>query len=404
MHSKKSSRSITSWTRIFAGNSLPDKEEVRHSAFSTDQGAKDDPKRSAAAAESAMTSLSRVRTNPGTPSLNPDDAKIGGGTLTARPASGHAQGSGLASSPDHARKESASLSLGPVEMDNILPSESKPPTMPHTYNNHDAELEGLVDRFGFIYQNTRLKKKDRLAGSFNKKHRLDGVEGLGSRRRGSHGDIDQGPGTKSERSARPSTPASLADDSPKTWTDFLKVSSMSGITRPTELLSSTPSAQAIVTLNTVETSPSGLTTPPRLLNVPTKSQPMTSVLPGAVESKITTAAKVNDHSQDGEQTEPVKLLLQQLTELHDTVQRERSAAWNEFLRRVRAERPTDSQQAPEVDLADNELIGISSLGLPKNRSKYEKFKVLVLSGIPVTLRPKIWAEVSPIRQRRWEDY
>ena len=96
--------------------------------------------------------------------------------------------------------------------------------------------------------------------------------------------------------------------------------------------------------------------------------------------------------------EPVKLLLEQLTELHDTLQAEREAKFNDFLRKVRAERSTTvssdrvSNNVPEADTPNGELIG--NLGHAKNRAKYLQFKALVLSGIPVSLRPRVWAECS----------
>jgi hypothetical protein len=93
----------------------------------------------------------------------------------------------------------------------------------------------------------------------------------------------------------------------------------------------------------------------------------------------------------------MKLLLEQLTDLHDALQSERDARWNDFLRRVRAERANNLDRAntPEADLLNGELIGIATLGRSKQtKNKYLHFKSLVLAGIPVSLRPKIWAECS----------
>ena len=52
-----------------------------------------------------------------------------------------------------------------------------------------------------------------------------------------------------------------------------------------------------------------------------------------MEEPVAISAKANSA-----EVEPVKLLLEQLTDLHDTLQRDRTVRWNEFLRKVRAER------------------------------------------------------------------
>ena len=118
-------------------------------------------------------------------------------------------------------------------------------------------------------------------------------------------------------------------------------------------------------------------------------------------------------SEQANDKEPVKLLLEQLTELHDTLQSEKEVKWNAFLARVRAERAatlTSSsdrvlKNAPEADLIAGELIGIASLGRsPKTKNKYLQFKTLVLAGIPVSLRPKIWAECSGASSLRIPTY
>jgi hypothetical protein len=114
------------------------------------------------------------------------------------------------------------------------------------------------------------------------------------------------------------------------------------------------------------------------------------------------------------------LLLEQLTELHDTLQRERTAKWNEFLRKVRAERRREGEAAaatdpdranlslamPEATLADGEVVGIAGLGNKGKvgRNKWREFRSLVLGGIPVAHRAKIWAECSGASAMRVPGY
>jgi hypothetical protein len=120
-------------------------------------------------------------------------------------------------------------------------------------------------------------------------------------------------------------------------------------------------------------------------------------------------------------TEPVKLLLEQLTDLHDTLQRDRTVRWNEFLRKVRAERRKEGEAAaaaaasdrtvtavdtPEATLADGEVVGIAGLGNKGKvgRAKWREFRSLVLGGIPVALRAKVWSECSGASAMRIPGY
>jgi hypothetical protein len=104
----------------------------------------------------------------------------------------------------------------------------------------------------------------------------------------------------------------------------------------------------------------------------------------------------------------VKSLLDQMSDLHDNLQREKSVRWNEFLRKVRAGNKREGVSAssgegglkgyvaPETFLADGEMVGVASLGNKGKlgRAKWQELRRLVLGGIPVTLRAKVWAECS----------
>lgn len=97
-----------------------------------------------------------------------------------------------------------------------------------------------------------------------------------------------------------------------------------------------------------------------------------------------------------------------MSDLHDNLQREKSVRWNEFLRKVRAgnkregvaastgDGSSKGYVAPETFLADGEMVGIASLGNKGSvgRAKWQEFRRLVLGGIPVALRAKVWAECS----------
>ncbi|EAQ86798.1 hypothetical protein CHGG_08051 [Chaetomium globosum CBS 148.51] len=217
---------------------------------------------------------------------------------------------------------------------------------------------------------------------------------------------------------RPGTPCSSEepreDTKPKRWQDYLKIA-----TFPTELLSHTPliSAQGFEVLEAAEAPKS-----------PGHSPSMMSEDRGFLPSATTTAAITPSDTEiqprrEGEQppaatlakedAEPVRMLLENLNNLHDTLQREKTVRWNDFLRKVRAERKRDGEAAaaaaaaaaearfqratavmPETRLGDGELIGVASLGIQGKvgRAKANEFRSLVLGGVPVASRSKIWSE------------
>lgn len=411
LHSQKSNRSI-GWTKIFAGTSLATKEDAgRPRSSSLEQERHVAPKISAPTADPAM--LARVRTNPGkAPNASKSNTLAPNNTLKSRPTGRRTPTFGAPTGSEHTRQDSDATSLGPVEMDTILDAAAKPPTMTHAYNNY--QTEGLLtDRFGFIYdQRQRKRQRQALAtAKLNRVSGMSGVESLSSFRT----DSDSGDEANHVRSnetlvppQRPETPASMQEEEsqPKKWSDYLKVPAKLSNMRPTELLSHTPSAGAVVTVSAADAI--GTITPPkaRETTISVKSQlalPITSFVPKPSQSSVTADSPTFANNQNHVATsspdqEPVKLLLEQLTELHDTLQAEREMKFNDFLRRVRAERSMTASSdralhnVPEADIPNGELIG--DLGHAKNRAKYLQFRALVLAGIPVSLRPRIWAECS----------
>ncbi|KAL6901211.1 rab-GTPase-TBC domain-containing protein [Trichoderma evansii] len=339
------------------------------------------------------------------------------------------RGSGAGSSPGPSSLRADKF--GPVEMDAILPPESQPPTLSRIYNNY-PNSEYLTDRFGFIYDQRRKKRQreaSQMAQHISNGHRR---ELLGNGRAGiSPNMLDDVPSSKMSVSSdpRPGSPSSqeeraAGEEKAKRWQDYLKIA-----TFPTELLSHTPgiSATAVSVTEGADDRASSASSL-RLVERSARSPAITPTESGLVPLASTTTAI--DHettltqppSEDPtlgtlvkEDTEPVKLLLQQLSDLHDTLQRDKTAQWNEFLRKVRAERQREGEAAlaaataaaearferpgiiqPEEQVADGEMIGISNLGNKGKvgRAKWNGFKTLVLGGIPVSYRAKVWSECS----------
>ncbi|KAI3340483.1 TBC domain protein [Ustulina deusta] len=302
----------------------------------------------------------------------------------------------------------------PVEMDTIFSPEGQPPTLTHIYNNFN-NAEYLTDKFGFIYDQRRKMRQREAAQVAAQMKRGSRAEMLTGGRSGiSPNSLDDSASSTRESGSdgRPGTPNSAEDvveqGRPKRWQDYLKIATV-----PTELLLHTPIATSTMEVlegNDPPKSPGLITTNDRGF-VPPASSATAALNSSSTTREIEEASATLVY----EDVEPVKLLLQQLSDVHDALQREKSIRWNEFLRKVRAERRREGEAAaaaavaaaearfqqapvmiPEAKLTDGETIGIADLGVKGKvgRAKWNEFRSLVLGGIPVANRPKIWAECS----------
>ncbi|KIV92520.1 hypothetical protein PV10_03811 [Exophiala mesophila] len=390
VRSNQSSRSFASWTQIFGG-----KPNGRSRASSLGQDAA--VASPASEAESSLANVSKTQISSLQDGNKSSQSLPSSNNSKPRPPPRRAPtASRLSASPNHVRKESNASSLPPtVELDSMIESSLLPPTMTNQYNDTSGLL---TDRYGFIYDQ-KQRKRQALQARHHKKNKMSAAETIASFR---SGESPQSEGL----AERPSTPISIDEDtSKKSWQDYLKVSTTIPTGRPRELLSHTPSAGAVVTVSTADAA--GTITPPRRegpISVSgQKALPTTSLTTETLPSTVNTVS--GDFTPDSETDTtndfgPARVLLEQLTELHDALQTDRATRWNDFLRRVRAERASSaaersSNNVPEADVVNGELIGIATLGRSsKTKSKYLHFKSLVLSGIPVSLRPKIWGECS----------
>ncbi|KAK3304151.1 rab-GTPase-TBC domain-containing protein [Chaetomium strumarium] len=322
-------------------------------------------------------------------------------------------------------------SYGPVEMDAILPPEDQPPTLTHIYNNYPG-ADYLTDRFGFIYDQRRKKRQREAAQMARHAKKGSRTEMISNGRNGISPPLleDSASGKMSVGSdGRPGTPGSseeLREDAkPKRWQDYLKIA-----TFPTELLSHTPSisAQGFVVLEAAET-PKSPSCSPSIMSEDRGFLPSATttaaITPSDTETLPPSESEQPSATLAKEDAEPVKLLLENLNQLHDTLQREKTVRWNDFLRKVRAERKRDGEAAaaaaaaaaearfqratavmPEARLGDGELIGVASLGIQGKvgRAKANEFRSLVLGGIPVAYRSKIWSECCGAKALRIPGY
>jgi small G protein signaling modulator 3 len=441
LHSRKSSKSVTSWTvKLFAGNSQNKdtpgdssgdrsrasslgEDKLKNTAKTSNLTGKNGL--SAVAALKRINSYSAVNSLPNT-STTPGPSRLG---LQRR-----VTGSNTPQAPNADRSNgTAATNLGPVEMDAILPVESRPPALSDlNFNYQSGGL--LTDRFGFIYDQRRKKRQKEAALLRKATNRNSMTETINSHR---SGDLEEGDDEDDHQQTglglmipdQSETPISTEEGdneglTAKRWQDYLRIA-----TRPTELLSHTPSAAPLIGVATPDEPPKRVASTVALdkagaPSVSPSSQPTASTSAVVADtpefaniparSQMTTAISISNEQ------EPVKLLLEQLTELHDVLQRERTTRWNEFLRKVRAERRREGEAAaaldperahmslnmPEATLADGEVVGIAGLGNKGKvgRNKWREFRSLVLSGIPVAHRPKIWAECSGASAMRIPGY
>ena len=425
--SRKSSSAVTSWTtRLFAGGNTPavrqpeKQKTLRGRSATTGNG------------EDYSTEITSTASGPALSSAKAALMKVNNMDVPARQPRKNAQTPMLVPGaisksvsqpspqmPNSPKSVDAATNLGPVEMDTIYSPNSKPPTLAQPGSKDDISTDLLTDRFGFIYdqrQSTRVAdaSREHTRGKSNASANVEMIGGLRDPLKSADSDrVSQR--SKRNSTHRPETPASMddrLDEKPaKRWQDYLKVA-----TFPTELLSHTPSAKPATKVVSEDnpnflkrsatiTDPGG-SLPTTSLNLESEMSPITV---GNTElSQVTLRPSSAESSSTAVGGEPVRLQLSQLTELHDTLQRERRVKWNEFLRKVRAERQKEGETSagsdtrskpavmPEVTLTDGEMIGVAGLGNKGKggRAKWKDFKQLVLAGIPVAYRAKIWAECS----------
>lgn len=441
LHSRKSSKSVTSWTvKLFAGNS---QNKDTPSASSGDRSrasslGEDKLKNTAKTSNltgknglSAVAALKRINSYSGVNGLPNTSTTSSPSRLGLQR---RVTGSNTPQPPPNADRSNgtAATNLGPVEMDAILPMESRPPALSElNFNYQSGGL--LTDRFGFIYDQRRKKRQKEAALLRKTANRNSLTETINSHR---SGDLEEGYDEDDHQTGlgltipdQSDTPVSAeeADNeglTAKRWQDYLRIA-----TRPTELLSHTPSTAPIIGVSAPDEPPKRVASTVALdkagaPSVSPSSQPTAST--SAIVADTPEFANIPARSQMtttismSNEQEPVKLLLEQLTELHDVLQRERTTRWNEFLRKVRAERRREGEAAaaqdperanmalnmPEATLTDGEVVGIAGLGNKGKvgRNKWREFRSLVLSGIPVAHRPKIWAECSGASAMRIPGY
>lgn len=276
----------------------------------------------------------------------------------------------------------------PVELDNIVPQNIQPPTLLPSWNNHYGLPDRyLTDRFGFIYDRHKdLASPHVSASAMSTSAETDDASEL-------------------KESVKKETTHELSNNKRHTSLRVIEENAKPGIRiappnqfQP-EVVTQNATAMLTKPINDIDE-----------LNVP-------SAVIGANRGPNS-----------------VRMLLAQLTDMHDILQKAQTVRWDEFLGKLNS--IADAEPGAFIENG-TELLGVSGTGLAgggnggndnasgfsfslvsgagssgagngsgkkkKTRSSKEgkqlwrEFKTLVLGGVPVAYRAKIWGECSGAR-------
>lgn len=290
----------------------------------------------------------------------------------------------------------ADPSSGPVEMDTIVPHAIQPPTLLQSWNEY-YPTDYLTDRFGFIYNKNHRSPSTKNGTKKDSKGAKEIPE--------TEAPEDETPGSSADERLNGEGAAVTDAGDPKVLTKWQEL-----LMRPPS--PNTGSSHISPKATTAESSLSAH-------GGHTKLRPQAIAILGKVskspnattfsEAPLALRSPMNAETPSGTEAQTVKLLLGQLSDLHDSLQRDRSIKWNEFFKKIRRERRRGEEEErgmPEVLIGDGELIGIATLGNEGRggKQRWKEFKSLVLGGIPVAYRWKVWAECSSATALRVPGY
>lgn len=301
--------------------------------------------------------------------------------------------------------------LAPVEMNYWFPQEALPPALNKQLDTSAAK----IDRFGFLYEEKRNRRQH--DGTERRPSSIQGTEvpksptgSILSRSRPSSISASLGPSVSATHS--------LDDDSSSVnvkWYDYLT----SDPTGAVQFLSDMPFSGTTRLVQTVRTAVNGNARTQGPLNksepvtaISTQSvSPATDIFPESVRSESSSATDVSVHTQDTSSQlhdQTAKALLKSLNDEHERGQQRKKREFEEFMHkslalRLRNEESPQSWNAesvnklhlaPEAHLVEGSVIGFASIGLDGQgaKSKRKELHRLILQGVPVELRSKVWGE------------
>ena len=256
-----------------------------------------------------------------------------------------------------------------VELDTIVPAGKQPPSLSSRWDDHyKTEESGLTDRYGFIVARnqsrvgdvldlreslrewTRFDEERWTNVAIETEDRIEELRKLGAKETRVSSTFVDGRNTPIKENTTIQASVVMTDVRVHSPTD-VKVTSplINEILLVDTTVESTPREPIVQIRDTAPLTPSlTVATPP----MPTLSNP----------SDLST----------------IKLLLSKLNDLHDSLDRANKQRWDKWLSQSD---PTDSLLTPP-------------LGTKYRKQRLRDFKLLVMGGIPVKYRSKIWAECS----------
>lgn len=318
----------------------------------------------------------------------------------------------------HVSRPSSSLSrrdLAPVEMNSWFLQEDLPPAL-----NKQNGPNTVTDGFGFLYEEKRKRKQHD-----------------GNRRPSLYPPAAQPRSPISATFGR-NRPASISisinsapvdndEEDEKAanmrWHDFL----MLDTTATASYLSDMPLLGANRIMDRVRSAVGGYSSTQGALN---KAEPVVAISTQAVtspsgeafsesiRSETSSATDVSVHTQDTSNASPsgpsqtAAALLQQLNDEHERSQQKKKAEFEDFMNKSLVHRLRGNDEgtsanssrsgegsnqlhiSPEAHLVEGSAIGFASIGLGGKGAKTKRKELhrLILQGIPVELRSKVWGE------------
>ncbi|BFZ62564.1 hypothetical protein YB2330_003665 [Saitoella coloradoensis] len=286
-----------------------------------------------------------------------------------------------------------SLTEHTVELDTIVPRDARPPT----FVSEPREDRILTDRFGFIYdaKSQRSRKLSEVVDLSAEEERAAAAEERPVTPRTREGEDEDGAGEEED-----------VLKTPTHWTHFKQFE-----VKPRPVTQRVPNGLGLRKRRSQSLSAVGQSlrsssagalgaVPMRhpLRRTPTSLAPASSI-PTAMST--VTAATQSSANVNGE-TSTARLLLSQLTD-HDALQKAQREKWDAFFKKIRAERAA-LPDGPGGE--QGELVGIAGLGLAgkEGKARWKEFRGLVMSGVPVVYRSKIWGECAGVHALRHPGY
>jgi hypothetical protein len=250
-----------------------------------------------------------------------------------------------------------------VEMERILPAEMQPPSLSAKWEDHYKSGDGgLTDRYGFIVASQRRDSGDvlDLRESLRERTRSDEV-----RWRSVASEAEDRIEELRKLGAKEKRTTAFADgwNSPAMENMSQGVVAMADMKIHSPTHPTSPLANEIFPVDLERESTSAPTVVPDVA-------PLTPSLT-VTTPPIPTLSNPSELST-------IKLLLSKLNDLHDSLDRANRQRWDKWLAQSD---PTDSLLTP-------------SHGSKDRKQRMRDFKALVMGGVPVKYRSKIWAECS----------